>query len=248
MTRELIKEHYNQLGASYNEFLNYSPNFVRCLTSRMIEKLKPSENDVLVDLGCGTGIYSQDLVRQVPFREPVIAVDPYEEMLSQIPPDVPARRVAEDAITFSERPAGYNKVLIKEAIHHVQERGRLFRNLFERLPPGGILLLVHVPPQVEYPLFSKALERCLTWHADPDDLVESLEETGFEVERDRLDYEHAIPKERYIEMVENCYMSVLTTFEPEELEAGIEEIRERYADDEILRFTDRFDYLTATRP
>lgn len=248
MTNDLIEEHYTQLGSSYNEFLNYSPDFVRCLTSRMIEKLELDEDDVLVDLGCGTGIYSLDLVRQVPFREPVIAVDPYEEMLRQIPADMPARRVAEDAITFSERPLRYDKVLIKEAIHHVEERGRLFSNLFERLPSGGVLLLVHVPPRVDYPLFVRALERCLTWHADPDELVASLEDVGFEVERDRLEYEHAIPKERYIEMVESRYMSVLTSFDEEELEDGIEEMRERYADEEVLRFTDCFDYLTARRP
>lgn len=244
---ELIEEHYSQLGPNYNELLHYSPDFVRCLTKRMIEKLRLKEDDVLVDLGCGTCIYSMDLVRQVPLREPVIAVDPFEEMLRHIPDEMRATKVNEDAVSFSERPGGYNKVLIKEAIHHVKERERLFRNLYDRLPGGGIILLVHVPPRVDYPLFSKALDRCLTWHADPDELVSLLERAGFEVERDELEYEHAIPKERYIEMVRNCYMSVLSSFEPDELAAGIEEIEQRYADEDMVRFTDHFDYLTATK-
>lgn len=248
MRGELIEEHYSQLGPSYNELLHYSPDFVRRLTMRMIEKLRLTEDDLLVDLGCGTCIYSMDLWRQVRFKEPVIAVDPFEEMLRHIPEEMPATKVNEDAVAFSERPGGYTKVLIKEAIHHVKERARLFRNLYERLPSGGVLLLVHVPPKVEYPLFEKALERCLTWHADPDELVELLEGAGFDVERDGLDYEHKMPKDHYVEMVRNCYMSVLSSFEPAELEAGIEEIEERYADEDVLRFTDHFDYLTATKP
>lgn len=58
-----------------------------------------------------------------------------------------------------------------------------------------MLLLVHVPPWVQYPLFDKALDRCLNWHADPDELVARLDETGFAVERDAVEYQHEIPKE-----------------------------------------------------
>ncbi len=248
MTTDVVQEHYRRLSSNYNDLLSYSPDFVRCLTSHMIEKLRLHEDDVLVDLGCGTGIYSLDIIRQVPLREPVIAVDPFEEMLRHIPAEAPMQRVAEDAVSFTSRPGQYNKVLMKEAIHHIRERRQLFQDLYERLPSGGIALLVHVPPRVDYPLFSRALERCLTWHADPDELVGLLDGTGFDVERDGVDYRHTIPKDRYIEMVRNCYMSVLSSFEPDEIEAGVAEIEERYAGQDTLRFTDHFDYLTAVRP
>jgi trans-aconitate methyltransferase len=138
-------------------------------------------------------------------------------------------------------------VLIKEAVHHIDQRKQLFRNLHERLAPGGVLLLVHVPPVVDYPLFTAALERCRSWHADPDELMVELDAAGFTIERDGLDFTHTLPKQRYFDMVRNRYMSVLTSFSDEELAAGLDEMARTYADVDDLRFVDHFDYLTATR-
>jgi SAM-dependent methyltransferase len=245
---KVIDKHYTRLGSSYNEFLHYSPDFVRTLTEKMVAKLGLTGEDVLADLGCGTGIYAIDLLEQVSLAHPVLGVDPFETMLREIPEEVAIEPICEDALEFSRQPGDYTKVLIKETIHHIEEREELFTNLHRNLPSGGVLLLVHVPPRIEYPLFDAALERCLGWHADPAEMVVQLEATGFEVERETLSYPHEIPKEHYFAMVENCYMSVLTSFEDHELKAGLAEMAERYAGEDVLRFHDRFDYITATKP
>jgi trans-aconitate methyltransferase len=244
---QVIDKHYRRLGSSYNEFLHYSPEFVRTLTSKMIEELRLEADDLLVDLGCGTGIYAIDLLEQVPLRQPVLGVDPFEDMLREIPEDVTIEPICEDAVVFSEQDRRYDKVLIKETIHHIEDRARLFANLYERIEPGGVLLLVHVPHQIEYPLFDAAIERCLGWHADPVELMSQLSEAGFDVGRDQLEYRHEIPKEHYFEMVRNCYMSVLTSFADDELAAGLAEMEARHADRDVLSYIDRFDYLTARK-
>lgn len=243
----VIDKHYRRLGDSYNTFLYYSPEFVRTLTSKMKEKLRLAEDDLLVDLGCGTGMYSIDLVDQVPLSQHVIGVDPFEDMLRQIPEGAPVEPVCEDALAWSAKPGSYDKLFIKETVHHIPERRELFANLYERLTDGGVLLLVHVPPQIRYPLFPAALERCLTWHANPDEMEVELADTGFSVEREGLDYRHQLPKEHYFEMVRNCYMSVLTSFSEDELAAGLREMEEANVDKDVLEFVDHFDYLTATK-
>jgi len=246
--QEVIDKHYQRLAKDYDEFLYYSPQFVRALTAKMIECLQLSEDDVLIDIGCGTGMYSLDILQQVPLSKPIVGVDPYPEMLSQIPPDAPITPVAEDALTCSRRAANYNKVLVKETIHHVNRKDEFFRNMYGNLPPGGIVLLVHVPPAVQYPLFDAALQKCLRWHADPNELMALLQSAGFQVHRDSLDYRHSIPKEHYFKMVRSCYMSVLTSFPEVELEAGLREMEARYRHVDTLQFVDHFDYLTATKP
>ena len=245
--QDVINTHYTRLAKDYDDFLYYSPEFVRALTSMMIEKLQLKESDQLVDLGCGTGMYSLDILQQVKLQKPIIGVDPFAEMLAKIPQDAPIERVQQDGLMFSEQPGTYDKILIKETVHHIAEREALFANLYQRLKPGGILLLVHVPPNVQYPIFEKALQRCLDWHADPDELTSQLQQAGFKVERDALDYLHTIPKSHYFKMVRGCYMSVLTSLSQQELHEGLQEMELTHAHTDTLQFFDHFDYITARR-
>lgn len=243
----VLDEHYRSLAEDYDRFLYYSPKFVRTLTTKMIEHLELEVADMLADIGCGTGMYSLDILEQVPMEQPVLGVDPYPEMLSALPEEAHIKPIVADALSFSRQDHRYNKVLVKEAIHHVDERDEFFANIFHRLPEGGRMLLVHVPPDVQYPLFEAALERCLSWHADPEVLSGELKDAGFTVTRDAVDYRHELPRDLYFQMVENCYMSVLTSFEEEELRAGLDEMEQRYGDRETLIFIDHFDYLTAVK-
>lgn len=245
--KDATATHYQRLAQNYDTFLYYSPRFVRTQTAKMIDKLELEPDDVFVDLGCGTGMYTLDILQQVRFKHDVLCVDPFPEMLDWIPEKAPVERVCMDGLTFSKEPFSFDKMLIKEAVHHIPDRKALFDGLYQHLSAGGMLLLVHVPPEVRYPLFQAALDRCRTWHADPDELISLLCKSGFEVGRDGLDYVHEIPKERYFEMVAGRYMSVLSTFEDDELAKGLDEIEERYANEEVLRFVDHFDFITARK-
>lgn len=245
---DVVERHYKNLAEHYDLFLTYSPDFVRRMTGKMIEKLRLEEDDRLVDLGGGTGLYSADILQQVNLRHPVLLVDPFEEMLARAPDDPRLRTVCADALGFAAQDGTYEKVLMKEAVHHVDDRARLFADLFARLAPGGRLLLVHIPPAIDYPLFKAALERSLRWHADPDELVRLLQRAGFTVERETFEHRHRLPRETYFRMVQGRYMSMLTSFTDEELEAGLAEMAGTHAGRETLEYTDRFDFITAVKP
>lgn len=246
-TQEVIDVHYTRLADEYDRFLRYSPAFIEQLSQKMIDKLKLQPSDQFVDLGGGTGIYSLEILKYIKFETPTICVDPFQEMLDKIPAEAPIEKRCMDALAFSEEPGSYNKVLIKEAVHHVLDRPRLFKNLYNRLPKNGRLLLVHVPPDIQYPIFKKALERAKTWHACPDELIGQLQAIGFQVERDYLDYPHHIAKKHYFRQVENQFMTVLSSFTEKEMAEGLNEMEELYKDVETLSFIDHFDYLTAVK-
>lgn len=243
MSEHVTSKHYRRIAERYTDYLSYSEEFVPTLASKMIEMLRLSADDVFVDLGGGTGIYTEAILDRQPLNEPVILVDYFAEMLDHVPEDLPVEKVHAEALAFSAEDRTYDKVLIKETIHHIDDRATLIRNLYERLPPGGALLLVHVPPELDYPLFQAALDRARSWHAKPDELVEQLAAAGFRTERDAVDWRHSLPKQHYFEMVANQYMSVLSSFSEDELHDGLMEMKEKYADTDVLEFTDHFDFL-----
>lgn len=248
MTKDVIDGHYQRIAERYSEYLSYSGDFVPALAAKMAEMLQLSEDDAFVDLGGGTGIYTAAILDQVRCRLPVTLVDFSSDMLDQVPEDLPVEKVHMDALAFSEQARRYDKVLIKETVHHVDDRRTLFENLYERLAPGGALLLVHVPPDVDYPLFEAAKERARRWHADPDELERMLSATGFRTVRDAIDWPHAVPKQRYFEMVASQYMSVLSSFGEDEIEEGLREMEQAHAGTEVLEFTDHFDYIVGYKP
>lgn len=244
----VAERHYRKLAPRYDDFLRWSPAFLATHAEAMVDHLHLEPDDQLVDLACGTGMYSLALLDRVPLQKPVIGVDPSGEMLDRLPEDARITPEQSDAVSFSRRPGTYDKVLLKEAVHHVDDQQELFDNLHARLRPGGRLLLVHVDPdRVDYPLFDEARRRCRWWFSHPDDLEERLRAAGFGVERDLLVHRHRVPRDRYHEIVAGRYMSVLTSFDDGEVEAGLEEMRHRHRDMPVLEFDETFDYVLALR-
>lgn len=248
---EVLDEHYGRMADRYDSYLSYSGDFVETLSREIVAKLRLGADDHFVDLGGGTGLYTAAILDRVPLRHRPVLVDPFPAMLDRVPDELPVRKVAQsaeewaaDAAVSSER---VDKVLMKESIHHVEAQGELLGDLHACLAPGGAICLVHIPPDIEYPLFDAALERSRTWHADPVVLERHVKAAGFDVERDLFEYRHRIPRAHYLQMVRDRYMSVLSSFTPEEIEAGVAEIDARYADTEVLEFTDRFECITGRK-
>jgi trans-aconitate methyltransferase len=244
---EKNKKHYQNIGSIYNDLWSFSEDYMRFMTANIIEYLRLKSTDTLVDLGCGTGMYSQSIVKQIPLDNPIICVDPSEEMLSQLPSSYQYKARAVDAIDFLSEPEIYNKVFMKEVIHHINEQELLFSSLFKKLPPNGIFLLILLPPTIDYPLFSEALERYKKGQPHYNNLSNLLEKVGFNVSVNFVEYLHAIPKDKYFKMVENRYMSLLSFFDDQQLAEGLAEMSEKYAQQSILEFPDRFVFITASK-
>jgi ubiquinone/menaquinone biosynthesis C-methylase UbiE len=240
--------HYREIAERYTDYLSYSGDFVPTLARKMADLLRLSPDDVFVDLGGGTGIYTSAILEHVQLRTRVRLVDFSAEMLEQALPGLPVEKIHMDAMTFANKSCRYDKMLIKETIHHVDDHERFLRLIFGQLSRGGSVLLVHVPPELDYPLFDAALTRARSWHADPDALERALGAAGFAVSRDCVEWQHCIPKERYFDMVASRYMSVLSSFTDEELQEGLLEMAQTYADTDLLRWTDHFDYLVGHKP
>lgn len=246
---ERVKNHYQNLSEKYDDLWEYSPDFVRFISKNVCKYLKLESRDIFLDLGCGTGLFTKEISDRIKFENPIICCDISPGLLAQLSGDDRYECIVMDAVTFSSQPKCFDKILIKEMIHHLnrEEQESLIKNLFARLNNNGKFLLILLPPKIEYPLFKAALEKYEKLQPHYNYLVELYKKAGFQTQIDFIRYPLSIPKTKYIKMVENRYMSLLSSFDDREIVEGINEIKLKYSDKDILEFNDTFVFITGEK-
>ena len=241
------RTHYDRLAATYDENWAYSDGFLSWMTEAIDRRLHIGAGDRVADIGCGTGLYARRLVDRA---GSVVCVNPSEPMLAQVPDDpqlvhvlASAEDVAAGRVALPD--PRYDAVLVKEAIHHVADQAAVIRGLAALLAVGGRLLVVMLPTRIEYPLFRAAHERFQALQPDPEDVAAAMRGAGLAVKLTYEGFPLTLPTQRYLEMVSNRYMSLLSTFSDDELAAGVEEIRRDHPG-EWVEFLDRFAFVLGT--
>ncbi|TMM52172.1 class I SAM-dependent methyltransferase [Maribacter algarum] len=240
LTRK-TKKHYDSISDNYDELWTYSKDFVTEITKNIISLLEIKETDVIVDFGCGTGIYSKAIRQQVSLKKPIICTDISEKMLSKINDGPSYTLFHKGAIQFSELKLQYDKVFIKEMIHHVKRgRQRLYDNIYNNLNKSGIFIILLLPPKIEYPLFTEAIKYYEENQPHYSEIEKGMKTSGFLTEVSFVEYPLEIEKGKYFAMVRNRYMSLLSEFTDSEIENGINEMESKYKNENILKFNDIF--------
>jgi hypothetical protein len=102
-----------------------------------------------------------------------------------------------------------------------------------------------LPTQISYPLFPAALALFASQQPDPASIAELMRAAGMEAEVTYDSFPLAFPAERYLQMVRDRYMSLLSHFDDDEIEAGAAQIRRAHPGEEIS-FRDTFAFVLGT--
>jgi len=243
--KKRVQNHYQNLSQNYDDLWTYSADFMQFLSKNVSVYLELKSTDIFLDLGCGTGLFAKEISNLIKFENPLVCADISADMLTQLSDDRKYESVVMDAIAFSALPRSFDKILVKEMIHHLEQEQQncLIKNLFDRLNINGQFLLILLPQKIEYPLFEAALLRHQKLQPDYKLLAAEFEKVGFQTEVNFVPYPLSISKTKYLRMVKNRYMSLLSSFSDREIEAGIKEIEQKYCDREILNFNDTFVFI-----
>jgi ubiquinone/menaquinone biosynthesis C-methylase UbiE len=173
-------------------------------------------------------------------------------MLGQVPADerlIPVQASAEDlsAQRVGLPHAGYDALVLKEVLHHVADRAAVISGLSRLLRPGGRMLVVMLPTSISYPLFAAALDLFTRQQPDPAEVAAAMGTAGLRVELSFESFPLVFPAERYLQMVRNRYMSLLSHFDDAQLDAGVAEIRRAHPGEQF-EFADTFAFVLGTAP
>jgi ubiquinone/menaquinone biosynthesis C-methylase UbiE len=244
---DATRDHYDQLAATYDQNWAHSPAFVDWMTGCILARLRLASGDIAADIGCGTGLYARGLAQHA---AAVVCVDASAAMLAHVPASA---RMASVAAPVQEVAAGraslpydqFDAMLLKEMLHHVGDRAAVIGGLARLLRPGGRMLVVMLPTQISIPLFAAALERFTAGQPDPDQIAAAMRAAGLHTELTYDSFPLMFPTDRYLQMVRNRYMSLLSSFSDDQLEAGIAEIAQAHPGPQIT-FPDTYAFVLGT--
>jgi SAM-dependent methyltransferase len=248
----LAQEHYENIAGQYDDTWSHRPEYLSWMSEHCARRLQITRGNRIADIGAGTGLFLGRLAQKASPDRPILCIDPSQPMLDQLPGNARLRPICATAEDVAARRVKlpYEKldvILIKETIHHVTDLPQTMQGLADLLAPAGRILVVTLPPLLEYPLFQAALDRFATNHPEPDVIAEAIRATGLDTEVSYEEFPITVDRDHWIELTGRQWMSVLHSFSAEEIAAGQLEIRERHPDLQ-LTFVDRFAFICATRP
>ncbi|KAL3785703.1 hypothetical protein HJC23_008736 [Cyclotella cryptica] len=273
-------KHYNAHSAeTYEEAYFYEPGaymhyLVELVTQRMqLDNVNNSGKPRhILDIGGGTGNFASALIHNCPssnFR--VTVVEPFLEESKG------ADMAKSDRMSFVKAPAeiflshshdngdwrkqGSHQVLIKETIHHIDEKVRVgvLKGLYDDLkafPCGNditipsILIITRPQVEIDYPLWDEARRVWKESQPSLEQLQQELQLAGFvDIQCTMERYHSQISLQRWQEMIKKRFWSTFANFSDEELEFGCEELaRERPPDENgVIHFEDRLLFITGRK-
>ena len=130
-----VAGHYSRLAPSYDRLWSVDEDFVEDTAAAIVTALDLGADDRLVDLGGGTGLHAAAIAARVGFPHPPLVVDPSPDLLARVPAGLLRAREA-DAAGFARRPEPFDKLLMKEMIHHLgaEERSEVLAELATASP------------------------------------------------------------------------------------------------------------------
>ena len=111
-----ISEHYANVATSYNQsFFNQDgSDYQKWQLGHILHHLRLQPTDQVVDLGCGTGVFSTLLYTEGGLTQNILAVEPSQSMLNHAQTLPGLTPHCAEALSFAQDDAiRYDKILMK---------------------------------------------------------------------------------------------------------------------------------------
>ena len=220
------------------------------------------ESTEVVEVGCGTGHWLQELARSAggSGERTIAGVEPSAEMIARArtaAPDALLVRARAEALPW--RDASFDRVYCVNALHHFSDRAQFFAEARRILKPGGALLTIGKDPHTErdswwvYDYFPETLALDRDRFARVRMLRGELTLAGFSwsesFEADRIEAVQPATEAFASGIVDRAYTSQLAVLSDEEFDAGVARMKaaSEAAGGELPLVTDFYLFATVGR-
>ena len=250
----MTEHHYKAVNESYHTAYFYTGTFENWQKENILQWLELQATDKLVDIGGGTGRFASLLHEEANLEQNVLCVDPSVGMLKAAKKLEGVKVICSGGVEFAKTAQKYDKALIKEVVHHLPDDDlrEMYSGIFAQLLPGGICLTVTRPHVVQYPFFEAAHKVWQENQKTKEHYIELQMNAGLSakigVTYEMVECPVTLTRDWWLEMVQNRFWSTFSNFSDEELAAGLNEIKEKYAESPTISFTEQMVFIIARKP
>jgi SAM-dependent methyltransferase len=235
-----VLEHYEAISSDFEQRWFFDAEYFPNLCGEIAKALEFDGDQSFCDLGCGTGHYTAAIEELASGSTQVTGVDFSSQMIDQFNKSNPNFKglCADIEKYVGQSQQFFDRVLLKEVIHHIHDSLVFFSHINSILNSDGLVLIVTRPRNVNFPFFKRALDIFAEGQPAREEIKEQMIKAGFSVELKEVPITIKIEKQRLLNMIRQRFMSIFHSFSEKELELGIQEVEEKYKTVQEIEFDD----------
>ena len=230
MASTVIKNWDNKTWLSSKDYINQFNKF-------LLKNIKLNSNSIILDIGCGRGKILGSLNSKLKLKIKPLGID----LVSHRDTDKKINFKKIDAVQFFKKNTyKFDLILIKQTIHllSLNEIKRLLKTAKKNLTSKGKILIFSLDTNNnELPTFKLMKSKLSKSLARDKKILNLIIKSNTQAIKRKFIYKVKITKKKYLNMIQNRYISTLLNLTTKELSDGLKEINLRYKKD--IRFRDK---------
>ena len=214
-----------------------SQKYIQTFNKFILKQVKLDKNSRILDIGCGRGKILADLSIKLKLQNKPIGLD--IESHKDKSKKIIFKKI--DAMNFvSKTKITFDLILIKQTIHLLRKQQilKLLSICKKILSPNGKIIVLSLDPQKnEIPTFHLMKKKLNISLKKDKKLFDVIIKNNPRIITKKFIYSVQISKLKYLEMINNRYISTLLNFTDKEIINGLNEVIRKYK--KILKFKDR---------
>ena len=225
-----IKNWDNKTWLSSQKYINSFNRFI-------LKQVKLNRNSRILDIGCGRGKILANLSNKLRLLNKPIGLD--IENHKDKSKKIIFKKI--DALSYIfKTEITFDLILIKQTIHLLERKQvmKLLTICKNKLNPNGKIIILSLDPKKnEIPTFQLMNKKLKISLKKDQKLFNLILKNQNKIIIKKFTFDVQISKTKYLQMIKNRYISTLLNFSNEQIDDGINEIKEDYG--KVLNFKDR---------